>query len=140
MKTRERLTFIAQLAIAAICLANGCGGKTLDVQTAGDIECKLIAGSKAVDLSCKARSLTKVKSVVVVLWIYVGSAGSEILKGEVEMGPDHPFRMPVLTPMSGRLQLDPKGECKNGIVVTFDVAGEARRMEFASFRTSCPGI
>jgi hypothetical protein len=46
--------------------------------------------------------------------------------------------MNSLTPTSGRSQFAPKGECEKGIVVTFDVGGEARRMEFAPFLTSCP--
>lgn len=92
-------------------LAARSGDKTLQRAESGPVSCRLLAVSdKTLDVACEATAGTQITSVKYIMWAGGGSADNELLTASRTVGSGAPFRMTVLKPTSGELELSERGD------------------------------
>lgn len=123
-------------ALPLVLLAACSNEKALHRAEAGPVSCRLLAvADKTLDVTCESTTATQITSVKHIMWAGGGSADSEILSAPRPVGPGVPFRMTVLRPTSGELELSERGDCSHGFQLS--ISGVPAGLSFPKVRTRC---
>lgn len=119
-------------------LVMGCSReKTLHRVESGPVVCSLIAvENKSIDVACESSVAVQVSSIKHILWVGGGSADNELLAAPRSVSPGTPFRMTVLSPTNGELDLSKRGECTHGFQLV--IQGASQSIDFPKVRNHCP--